>query len=130
MNVLRILLVSALGGALVLSTACSSSSSKASKKTAASGAAKAKTSKQPASAPTPTKKAGSNVTSNQSSATPVEADPECTAQEEGLGACADSFVVFCSGSKVYALDCAEAFPGSTCGELDDGTIDCVVTTEE
>ena len=128
MNVSRILVVATLAS-LVLATACSSSSSKSAKKAAASGAA-AKTSKQPPSAPAPAKKAGPNVSSNQASAAPVESTPECKAEENGLAACVDTFAVFCSEQKVYAIDCAEAFPGSTCGELDDGTIDCIVTVEE
>lgn len=129
MNVSRSVLVSVLASALVLATACSSSTSKSAKKAAATGAA-SKTSKQPPSAPKPSKKAGANVSSNQGSAAPVASDPECTAEENGLAACADTFAVFCSEQKVYAIDCAEAFPGSTCGELDDGTVDCVVTVEE
>src|SRR6478672_8960005 len=94
-------------------------------KSAASGTAKSATTKQPPSTPKPSKKAGANVTSNASSAAAVEGDATCTADEDAQGACADTFVVFCSDTKVYALDCAEAF-GGTCGELDDGTVDCVV----
>jgi len=94
---------------------------------AAAGAAKP-TTKQPASTPKPSKKTGSNVSSNQASAAPVAADPACTAEEEGLAACAGTFAVFCAGTKVYAIDCAEAF-GGTCAELD-GAIDCVVEVEE
>lgn len=129
MNVSRTVLVSVLASTLVFATACASTKTKSAKRTAASGAA-AKTSKQPPSAPAASKKAGPNVSSNQASAAPVESTPECKAEENGLAACADTFAVFCSEQKVYALDCAEAFPGSTCGELDDGTIDCVVTVEE
>lgn len=132
MNVLRMVFVSSFAVSLVLVTACSSSKDSAaakSKQAAATGAPKAKTSKQPPSAPKPSKKSGGNVSGNQSSAAPVEADPECTAEEDGLAVCADTFAVFCAGGKVYALDCSEAF-GGTCGELDDGTVDCVVTVEE
>lgn len=109
--------------ALVI-TACSSKN-KTTK--AAAGAAKP-TTKQPASAPKPSKKAGANVSGNKASATPVQSDPDCTAEEEGLAICADTFAIFCSATKVYAIDCAEAF-GGTCGEID-GAVDCVVEVEE
>ena len=107
--------------------ACSTSSDKSSaKKKAASGAVAAKTNKQPPSTPKPTQKAGSNVSSNVENATPSEADPTCDAAEEGLAVCVDAFAVFCSGGKVYALDCEAAYgAGATCGELD-GAVDCVV----
>jgi len=110
--------------AILVVTACSSKN-KTTK--AAAGTAKP-TTKQPASAPKPSKKAGANVSGNKASATSVKIDPDCTAEEEGLAVCADTFAVFCSGAKVYAIDCAEAF-GGTCGEID-GAVDCVVEVEE
>jgi hypothetical protein len=109
--------------ALFFALGCSSSKKSSG---AASGTAKSATTKQPPSKPKPSKKAGSNVTGNAASAEQVTGDDAtCTADEDGQGACADTFVVFCSETKVYALDCAAAF-GGTCGELDDGTVDCVV----
>lgn len=94
---------------------------------AATGAAKP-TTKQPPSAPKPGTKAGASVSGSRASATAVTSDPECTAEEDGLAACAGTFAVFCSATKLYAVDCAEAF-GGTCGEVD-GAIDCVVEIEE
>ena len=109
---------------LLVASGCSSKS-KTTK--AATGAAKP-TTKQPPSAPKPSKKAGANVSGSASAAVPVTSDPECSAEEDGLAACAGTFAVFCSSAKVYAIDCAEAF-GGTCGEVD-GVIDCVVEVEE
>ena len=94
---------------------------------AATGTAKP-TTKQPPSAPKPSKKGGANVIGSKAAATPVQSSPECTAEENGLAVCVDSFAVFCSDTKVYAIDCAEAFAG-TCGEID-GAVDCVVEVEE
>lgn len=127
MSLFRTAVTLAFATALVATIGCSSS--KNAKRSAASGAPKTATTKQPASAPKPTTKSGSNVSSNKSSAVEVEADPECTAAEEGLAACADTFAVFCASSKLYALDCSAAF-GGTCGVLDDGTVDCVIETGE
>ncbi len=126
MSLYRTALTLAVSTALVFTFGCSS---KSTKKTAATGAPKAATTKQPPSAPKPATKTGTNVAANKSSAVSVEADAECTAAEEGLAACVDTFVVFCASTKMYALDCASAF-GATCGTLDDGTIDCVVVTED
>lgn len=123
MNTSRHAMFFALASVFLIVAGCSSSSSKT--RAAAKGSAKAATTKQPPSAPKPAKKAGGNVTGNVSSAAPVESSPTCTAEEDGLAACADTFAVFCSAQKVYALDCAAAF-GGTCGELDDGTVDCIV----
>ncbi len=106
----------------ILVFGCSSSGKN--NKAAATGSAKSATTKQPPSAPKPAKKAGTNVSGNVSSAVAVDQDT-CTADEDGLAACADTYVVFCSQEKVWALDCAEAY-GGTCAELDDGTVDCVV----
>ena len=127
MSLIRTAVTLAFTTALVATIGCSSS--KSTKKAAASGAPKTVTTKQPASAPKPTTKSGSNVSSNKSSAVAVEADPDCTEAEEGLAACVDTFAVFCASSKLYALDCNAAF-GGTCGVLDDGTVDCVIETEE
>lgn len=120
----RFSLAAILVSAVLVAGGCSSKS-KTTK--AATGAAKP-TTKQPPSAPKPAKKTGANVSGSASAAVPVESDPTCTAEENGLAACVGTFAVFCSSTKVYAIDCAEAF-GGTCGELD-GAIDCVVEVEE
>lgn len=127
MSILRNILTLGLASTMVLTVACASKNS--AKKTAAAGTPKTATTKQPVSAPKPTTKAGTNVTTNKTSAVAVEADPDCTKDEEGLAVCSDSFAVFCSDGKVYALDCNAAF-GATCGQLDDGSIDCVVEEAE
>ncbi len=109
---------------LVVAGGCSSKN-KSTK--AAAGAAKP-TTKQPPRPSTPAKKAGASVSGNKSAAAPVASDQQCTAAEDGLAACVDNFAVFCSATKLYAIDCEEAF-GGTCGEVG-GAIDCVVEVEE
>jgi hypothetical protein len=135
MKILSLFRVASVGAlAFPILVACSSTKSTATTKKAASGSAKAPTTKQPASSPKPTaasggKRAGSNVSSNKEQS--VATEQTCDAAEEGLAVCVDSYVILCAGQKVYALDCAVAFgDGVTCGALDDGTIDCVETVSE
>ena len=110
--------------AALLVTACSSKS-----KTTKAATGKPKpTTTQPATTPKPSKKAAPNVAVNKPAATPVTSEPDCTVEQEGLAECAGTFVVFCSGTKIYAIDCAEGF-GGTCGEID-GAVDCVIEVEE
>jgi hypothetical protein len=110
-----------------LTVACSVNTASTAKKPA-TGAAKAPTTKAPASPPKPAaggKKSNPTVTSNTAQSAPTEVT--CSTEEEGVGLCSDQYVVFCAAGKVYALDCAVAFgDGATCGEIDDGTIDCVL----
>jgi hypothetical protein len=114
--------VAALG---IASAGCSSKSSPT--KTAAAGAPKAATAKLPSSSTaTPSTKGGSNLTDNTSSAV-ADDRMTCSSAEEGLAVCVDDYALFCEGGKAWALDCSVAFDGATCGSLDDGTIDCVVT---
>ena len=112
--------------ALLLSclVACSSTTTTPTKK-AASGTPAAKTTKAPASTPNPTKKGGSNVTSNTGSSVVLE-QVTCDASEEGLAVCVDTYALFCAGGLAYALDCSLAFAGATCGDPGDGSVDCVI----
>lgn len=105
------------------STAPTTTSKDGGTKKAATGAPKASTTKAPSSVPKPTTKTSTTVTSATSQS--VTTEETCTPDDEGLAICADSYVVFCAGGKIYALDCSVAFDGATCGELDE-TVDCVV----
>jgi hypothetical protein len=114
-----------------VSASCSSSSnSPPYVKKAATGAPAAPTKSVPlGSTGKPTYQAGSNLTSNVSSAA-QDSQITCDATEEGLAFCnggnGGGIAIFCLGGKAYALDCSTAFPHSACDELDDGTIDCVL----
>lgn len=113
---------SLLAAALVVGTVVGCSAKEAPQK-AAAGTAKP-TTKKPPSTPAPTTKTGSTASANTASA--ADAEATCESSEEGLGACVDTFVVFCSGQKLYAIDCAESF-GGTCSDAG-GVVDCYVET--
>lgn len=76
--------------------------------------------------PKPTEKLDGRVTANKAEA--AATGITCGPDEEGLGACADNYVVFCDAGKLFALDCAsfrDAVDGesATCGSLPRG-LDC------
>ncbi len=100
---------------------CSSTDKKAAKKSA-SGQAATTTTRKPASNPAPGQSVAPNVGANQS--TSAKTEEVCSPADEGKGACADEFVVFCAGGILYALDCSAAF-GGTCGN-NGGQVDCLV----
>jgi hypothetical protein len=117
--------------ALAVLTVSSACSSKKTSTKAASGTPKP-TTKAPTSAakPSGTTKPGANVVSAQAGAQPVkDGDAQVSCENEGSAECVGTFAVVCTGGKVVAVDCAEAYPGSTCGTLE-GSIDCVETVEE
>jgi hypothetical protein len=127
---LRTLLVS-----LFVATVAVACSVKTTSKKPATGTPKTSTTKPPASAqkPSGSTKTSPTVKGSTGSSAPVpgsNGDDQlaCSAEEEGIAVCVDTYVVFCAAQKVWALDCASAF-GATCGDVD-GTIDCVLAVEE
>jgi hypothetical protein len=116
----------ALGG-LGLGCGDGTSGTMAMKKNIASTPPKMASTKPSGTPAKPMTTTNSSVTSNMSSA--ADTGTACTAADEGLGACFGTYVVFCVGGELYALDCAQFVDPvdgeiATCDDEFNSTVTC------